>query len=103
MQVLSNHQRLLNLSRQIRCPSCRGQSIAESDTPASLDLREQLATMLNEGYSDASILVTLQHKNTSDVETVGQDLAFSLWLASGLFILACWSYYRMRTKNLPSF
>lgn len=44
------------LINEIRCPKCQNQTIAESDAPLALDLRERVYQMTVDGYSRAEIL-----------------------------------------------
>lgn len=49
-------QRYQDLSRELRCPKCQNQSIADSNSPISRDLRALLHNQLEEGASDDEIL-----------------------------------------------
>lgn len=43
------------IEQTIKCPTCRGQSVAESDAPASKAIRTDIATRIAEGQSDDEI------------------------------------------------
>ncbi len=43
------------LESTIKCPTCRGQSVAESDAPASKAIRTEAARRIGIGESDAEI------------------------------------------------
>ena len=51
-EVQGRYQRLVN---ELRCLVCQNQSIAESNAPLAVDLREQVARQLSEGRSDGEI------------------------------------------------
>jgi cytochrome c-type biogenesis protein CcmH len=43
------------IEQTIKCPTCRGQSVAESDAPASKAIRTDIATRIADGQSDDQI------------------------------------------------
>jgi cytochrome c-type biogenesis protein CcmH len=43
------------LEQTIKCPTCRGQSVAESDAAASKAIRTEIARRITEGQSDGQI------------------------------------------------
>ena len=44
-----------SLEQTIKCPTCRGQSVAESDAPASKAIRTDIAERIAQGQSDDQI------------------------------------------------
>ncbi len=54
----SEEQRLryLDFTRELRCPKCQNQNLADSNAPIAADLRHELQRMLHEGYSDREII-----------------------------------------------
>ncbi|MDQ6840637.1 MAG: cytochrome c-type biogenesis protein CcmH [Actinomycetota bacterium] len=56
----SNHpsldQRTLSVAGQVRCPVCNGQSVAQSDAPPSLAVRDRIRTELTAGEAPQQIL-----------------------------------------------
>lgn len=48
--------RYFTLTHELRCPRCQNQSIADSDAPIALDMRERTAQLLEAGYSDQEIV-----------------------------------------------
>ncbi|WLD56964.1 cytochrome c-type biogenesis protein CcmH [Salinispirillum sp. LH 10-3-1] len=48
--------RFHTLTHELRCPRCQNQSIADSDAPIALDMRERTAQLLEAGYSDQEIV-----------------------------------------------
>ena len=48
-------ERAQALEATIKCPTCRGQSVAESDAPASKAIRTEIVRRISEGQSDRDI------------------------------------------------
>ena len=48
-------QRLKNLGEELRCLVCQNQTIADSNAPLALDLRNQIRTQVRQGKSDDEI------------------------------------------------
>ena len=49
------NQRYWDLIREIRCPLCQNESIADSSAPVAADLRREVRRLLAEGKSDEDI------------------------------------------------
>ena len=49
-------ERFWELSEQLRCLVCQGQSIAESNAPLATDLRDETYRMIRDGKSDQEII-----------------------------------------------
>lgn len=47
------------LAAQVRCPTCRGQSVADSDAVAAEQVRTQIRARIDEGQSDDEIRAAL--------------------------------------------
>ena len=47
--------RVSSLSRTVKCPVCSGESVAESNAPASQEIRRQIAEQVQQGQSDDEI------------------------------------------------
>ena len=43
------------LTKELRCPKCQNQNLADSNSPIAADLRHQVYQLLNEGKSDMEI------------------------------------------------
>lgn len=43
------------LAQTIKCPTCRGQAVAQSDAPASAAIREEITKRIDAGQSDDAI------------------------------------------------
>jgi len=82
-------QRYLSLVKELRCPKCQNQNIADSNSPISNDLREQVYLQLKAGNSDQQIISYM-------VERYGQFIVYRpplkgktliLWMAPVMFLL----------------
>ena len=51
----SDEERAADLAGDFRCPTCAGQSVADSDAPAAKAIRTQIDRQIDEGRSDAEI------------------------------------------------
>jgi cytochrome c-type biogenesis protein CcmH/NrfF len=51
----SDEDRASSLAGSFRCPTCRGQSVADSDAPAAVAIRRQIERQIDEGRSDGQI------------------------------------------------
>jgi len=47
--------RVTDLSRTVKCPVCSGESVAESNAPASQEIRRQIAEQIQRGQTDDEI------------------------------------------------
>ena len=63
----TNDERALALEQQIKCPVCRGQSVAESDSEASKAIRTDIQRRISDGESDSEI-------RTYFAQTLGEDI-----------------------------
>jgi cytochrome c-type biogenesis protein CcmH len=51
----TNEQRVLAIAQTLRCPVCDGESVAESDSDASVQIRQEIAKRLDEGWTPDQI------------------------------------------------
>lgn len=47
--------RVSSISRTVKCPVCSGESVAESNAPASQEIRRQIAEQVQQGQTDEEI------------------------------------------------
>ena len=55
-------ERLEYLADNIRCPKCSYGNISSSNAPISKDLKKEIASLINEGYSDQEIFDLMQYR-----------------------------------------
>ena len=53
--VTTDAERVQNIAETVRCPTCRGQSVASSDAPAAANVRSDIERRVAEGESDDEI------------------------------------------------
>ncbi|HEV2768358.1 MAG TPA: cytochrome c-type biogenesis protein CcmH [Acidimicrobiales bacterium] len=55
-------ERKTALASELRCPTCRGQSVRDSDAPAAAAIRAEIDRRVDEGQSDEEILAYVDSK-----------------------------------------
>ena len=58
----ANRERFNNLTKELRCPKCQNQDLADSNAPIAMDLRREIYRMLQEGQSDEQIVEYLVNR-----------------------------------------
>lgn len=52
-----DERRFQSLTRELRCPKCQNQNIADSDAPLAQDMRDLTYDMIIDGQADAQIIM----------------------------------------------
>jgi cytochrome c-type biogenesis protein CcmH len=83
------NQRYLNLIREIRCPKCLNESIADSDAPVAADLRREIRRLMGEGSSDEQIKDFLSARYGDFVlyRPRFSETTWALWAGPFLFLI----------------
>jgi len=77
------------LSKELRCPKCQNQNLADSNSPIAADLRRELYELLQEGRADSEVVDFM-------VERYGEfvlyrprvsSITYILWFGPALLIL----------------
>lgn len=55
----SDEERVQEIAASVRCPTCQGQSVASSDAPAAVSLREEVARRVAAGQGDDEVRAAL--------------------------------------------
>lgn len=55
----AERERFQALTRELRCPKCQNQDLADSNAPIAADLRGEIHRLMNEGKSDEQIINSL--------------------------------------------
>ena len=58
----AKRERFSTLTKELRCPKCQNQDIADSNAPIATDLRREIYRMLQEGQSDEQIVEYLVNR-----------------------------------------
>ncbi|OWY61191.1 hypothetical protein B7486_65105, partial [cyanobacterium TDX16] len=53
--VRTTEERTTNLAESVKCPTCRSQSVAESEAPIAREIRAEIAQRIEAGESDDQI------------------------------------------------
>ena len=55
----AERERFRDLTKELRCPKCQNQDIADSNAPIAADLRKEIFRMLGEGKDNQQIIALL--------------------------------------------
>lgn len=106
-EVLSDpvlETRARDLSRNLRCPVCQGESIDDSNAPISRDLRLYVRERLVAGDTDAQAMAAVTDRFGEFVlfEPPASGMNWLLWLAGPIMALLSgllgWRFLRSRSK-----
>jgi len=61
-QAVQLETRVFEISRQLRCPSCISESVADSSAPIAQQMREIIQDQLEQGRSETEILAYFQNR-----------------------------------------
>ena len=89
----SDEDRVSSLATQFACPECEGQSVAQSNAPAALNIRTAIAQMVDEGRTDGEIRALIADRFQERVLLVpeGEGVVALVWavpVAVGVVALA---------------
>lgn len=104
-----NRQRYLELTRELRCPKCQNQDIADSNAPIAQDMRREVHRLVEQGESSDSVVDFM-------VERFGEFVSYkpkvtpatyALWYGPFVFlglgilvvVLVAMQRRRQRTEN----
>lgn len=94
---------VMELSHKLRCLVCQNQSIAESNAPLAIDLRNQVREQLASGRSQRDVLNYLVDRYGDFVlyEPPVKATTLLLWGGPALFLFgaAGWLGYRLRRRQ----
>lgn len=63
----SDTERAHHIAAGIRCPTCRSQSVADSDSPAAAAIREDILRRVRDGQSDGQIRAYLVSRYNDEI------------------------------------
>ena len=64
---LTEDQRVHRITAVVRCPTCRGLSVAQSDAPAAKAIDEEVRRRVQDGETDAQIKAYLVSRYSQDI------------------------------------
>jgi len=77
------------LVTELRCPKCQNQNLADSNSPISSDLRNEIFRMLEEGKSDQEIIdfLVVRYGEFVMYRPPVKETTLVLWLTPGILVL----------------
>lgn len=86
----SPEERARAIAARVRCPTCRSQSAADSEAPASKAIRAEIARRVAAGQSDDEILAYFADRFGKDVilQPEGTGVAALVWVLPVAFVVA---------------
>lgn len=95
--------RAQSLERQMRCPVCQGQSLADSDAPLARDLRMLIRQRLAAGDSEDAIedFLVARYGEGVLMTPAFRPATWVLWLGPGVFLLIGAGWVVFRRKGAP--
>ncbi|WP_288478450.1 cytochrome c-type biogenesis protein [uncultured Pseudomonas sp.] len=77
------------LARELRCPKCQNQDLADSNAPIAGDLRREIQRLMAAGQSDAEIIAHLEQRYGEFIRyrPPFEGRTLLLWLLPGLGLL----------------
>ena len=95
-----DEQRFYKLIHEVRCPKCTSGSIASSNAPVSEDLKQKIADLINEGYSDKQIKQYAKDRFGSEVLYSPEinSSTYILWFGPFIFLVIILLIFFFRRK-----
>ncbi len=77
------------LSKELRCPKCQNQNLADSNSPIAADLRKELYELLQLGKADSEIITFMVSRYGEFVlyRPRVSELTYVLWFGPAVLIL----------------
>jgi len=81
--------RFQELSKELRCPKCQNQNLADSNSPIAADLRRELYELLQQGKADIEIVNFMVDRYGEFVlyRPRVSELTYVLWFGPAVLIL----------------
>lgn len=74
-------ERAASLAAEVRCPTCQGQAVADSEAPASRAIRDDIRRRIDAGQSDREIRAYLVSRYGKEIllKPEGSGVAAAVW------------------------
>jgi len=98
---LEDEKRFYDLIQEIRCPKCTSGSIASSNAPVSEDLKNKIAELINEGYSNKEIKEYAKARFGNEVlyNPEVNSSTYLLWYGPFIFLFMILTGFFFRRKS----
>ncbi|HBO1215629.1 TPA: cytochrome c-type biogenesis protein CcmH [Pseudomonas aeruginosa] len=85
----AERERFRNLTRELRCPKCQNQDIADSNAPIAADLRKQIYGQLQQGKNDGEIVdyMVARYGDFVRYKPPVNERTWLLWFGPGALLL----------------
>jgi cytochrome c-type biogenesis protein CcmH/NrfF len=99
----SRADRVEHLAGELRCPTCAGQSVADSTSPVAASMRSEVAQQVRAGRSDGQILGWFRGRYGDAIVLAPptHGLGWILWLVPGLVLLVSIGVVLWRRRPPP--
>lgn len=99
-----SNDKIYDISNELMCPVCQGQTVAESNSKLALSMREVVKTKLSEGKSKEEILdyFILQYGDTILAKPPVKGFNLILWIVPPISLLVAlffWISYIKRNRD----
>jgi cytochrome c-type biogenesis protein CcmH len=89
------------LSKELRCPKCQNQNLADSDAMIAADLKRKVHDLVKEGQSKEQVIAYMKQRYGDFVyyQPPVNSMTIWLWLLPALFVLSGLLWLLMNRKN----
>lgn len=89
------------LSKELRCPKCQNQNLADSDAMIAADLKRKVHDLVKQGQSKEQVIAYMKQRYGDFVyyQPPLNSMTIWLWLLPALFILAALAWLLLNRKN----
>jgi cytochrome c-type biogenesis protein CcmH len=89
------------LSKELRCPKCQNQNLADSDAMIAADLKRKVHDLVKEGQSKEQVIAYMKQRYGDFVyyQPPVNPMTIWLWLLPALFVLSGLLWLLMNRKN----
>ena len=98
-------KRVYSLAEELRCLVCQNQTIAESNAPLAVDLRNQMREQLSKGASDQEVrdFMVARYGDFVLYRPPFKATTLALWLGPfALLLLGAWILRRVTRRRPPA-
>ena len=94
----------LDLTKELRCPKCQNQNIADSDAMIAVDLKRKVYELLQKGYDRQQVIDFMKQRYGDFVyyQPPVNPITIWLWLLPILFVFVALAGVVMTRKRQPA-
>ena len=91
--------RVLQVTRILRCPTCQGVSIADSSADSAKAMKNRVQDLIQQGYSDEQIIDYFVDKYGEWILLDPKKNHLTLWFSPIIFLVIGGGYFLLRTSS----